>query len=65
MDREADPELNEAVTATLGEFSQSCISVARLLQSGAKLTDQERLSLENHMAIIQLNYRVWMRKSDD
>jgi hypothetical protein len=58
------PELNTEVTSRLGEFSQSCLAVAKLLQGGAKLTDQERLSLENHMAIVQLTYAVWTRKSD-
>ena len=62
------PELNAAnteVAAALNEFSHSCIALARLLQRGARITDVERLSMENSLAIVQLNYAVWIRQCSD
>ena len=62
-DLSAEPSVE--VEAALKDFTQSSIALARLLQRGAKLTDLERLSIENNLAIVQLNYSVWMRKSDE
>lgn len=62
-DLSAEPSAE--VEAALKDFTQSSIALARLLQRGAKLTDLERLSIENNLAIVQLNYSVWMRKSDE
>ena len=62
------PQLRSAgdspeVETALRDFNESCITLASLLQGGANLTDLDRLSIENHLAIVQLNYSVWVRKS--
>ena len=62
------PELNTVanveVQAALIDLSRSCVTLAKLLQRGANLTDRQRLSIENCLAIVQLNYAVWIRESD-
>jgi hypothetical protein len=65
MMRDLNAEASAEAEAALRDFTQSSIALARLLQRGARLTDLERLSIENNLAIVQLNYAVWMRKSDD
>jgi hypothetical protein len=57
-----NPNTDTEVASALGEFNHSCIVLAKLLQSGVNLTDEERLSLENHLAVVQLNYAVWTRQ---
>ena len=59
------PELNAAnaeVAAALKEFSHSCVALAKLLQSGTNLTEVQRLTIDNSLAIVQLNYAVWNRQ---
>jgi len=51
----------ENLSETLEQYIQACIAVAKLLNSGADLSEPERLSLENNLAIVQLNYRLWLR----
>lgn len=53
----------DEVASGLDEFNRSCVVLAKLLQSHIELTDEERLSLENHLAVVQLNYAVWTRRS--
>ena len=60
MKEDLHPEANEEVTAALNEFSHSSFTLARLLQRGVTLTDIERLSIENNLAIVQLHYSVWV-----
>lgn len=55
-------EGNEEITAALNAFSQSSFALARLLQQGVQLTDRDRLSIENNLAIVQLHYSVWVRR---
>jgi hypothetical protein len=51
----------ENLSETLEQYTQACVAVAKLLNSGAELSESQRLSLENNLAIIQLNYRLWLR----
>jgi hypothetical protein len=62
MKEDLHSEANEEVTAALNEFSQSSFTLARLLQRGVTLTDTDRLSIENNLAIVQLHYSVWVRQ---
>jgi hypothetical protein len=62
MKEDLPAEANEEVTAALKEFSHSSFTLARLLQRGVTLTDIERLSIENNLAIVQLHYSVWVRQ---
>jgi len=52
----------EEVAAALIAFSQSSFALARLLQRGVQLSDIDRLSIENNLAIVQLHYSVWVRQ---
>jgi hypothetical protein len=52
----------EEVAAALIAFSQSSFALARLLQRGVQLSDIDRLSIENNLAIVQLHYSVWIRQ---
>ena len=52
----------EEVAAALIAFSQSSFALARLLQRGVPLSDTDRLSIENNLAIVQLHYSVWIRQ---
>jgi hypothetical protein len=52
----------EEVAAALIAFSQSSFALARLLQSGVQLSDIDRLSIENNLALVQLHYSVWIRQ---
>ena len=52
----------EEVAAVLIAFSQSSFALARLLQRGVQLSDIDRLSIENNLAIVQLHYSVWIRQ---
>ena len=62
MKEDLHSEANEELTAALNEFSQSSFRLARLLQRGVTLTDTDRLSIENNLAIVQLHYSVWVRQ---
>lgn len=53
---------NVDVAAVLNAFTQSSFYLARLLQRGVPLTDIDRLSIENNLAIVQLHYSVWARQ---
>jgi hypothetical protein len=52
----------EEVAAALIAFSQSAFALARLLQRGVQLSDIDRLSIENNLALVQLHYSVWIRQ---
>ncbi|HSF65941.1 MAG TPA: hypothetical protein VLA67_00770 [Nitrospiraceae bacterium] len=52
----------EEVAAALIAFSQSSFALAKLLQRGIQLSDIDRLSIENNLAIVQLHYSVWIRQ---
>ena len=52
----------QEVRQTLSDFNRVCESIAKMLQEGPALSDQERLSVENHIAIVQLNYGYWVRQ---
>ena len=52
----------EEAEQSLSDFSKACVSVAKMLQEGPSLSDLERLSIENHLAIVQLNYACWVRQ---
>jgi len=53
---------NVEVTAAINAFTQSSFALARLLQRGVQLSDTDRLSIENNLAIVQLHYSVWIRQ---
>jgi hypothetical protein len=55
-------EENVELTAAINAFTQSSFSLARLFQKGVQLTDADRLSIENNLAIVQLHYSVWVRQ---
>ena len=57
---EGEEEEEEEVAAALIAFSQSSFALARLLQRGVQLSDIDRLSIENNLAIVQLHYSVWI-----
>ena len=44
------------------EFRKSCVAVAKMLKNGIKLTDAERLSIENNIALVQLHYALWVQQ---
>ena len=44
------------------EFTKSCVAVAKMLKNGIKLTDAERLSIENNIALVQLHYTLWVQQ---
>lgn len=50
-------EVHEA----LNDFSESSANLAKVLKGGADLTDMERLSLENNLALVQIHYGIWVR----
>ena len=52
----------EEVRPVLDAFTQSSSTLARLLQRGVQLTDTDRLSIENNLAIVQLYYSFWVRQ---
>ena len=52
----------EEIAAALIAFSQSSFALAKLLQRGIQLSDIDRLSIENNLAIVQLHYSVWIRQ---
>jgi hypothetical protein len=52
----------EDVAKTLAEYTRVCVSVAKMLHDCPHLTDLERLTLENNIAIVQLNFAYWVRQ---
>ena len=60
LDSDAQCEID--VEAALSDYNQASIALARLLQRGTNLTDIDRLSIENNLAVVQLNYSVWIRQ---
>jgi len=52
----------EDVEQALTLFSQACVCFAKVLQEGPELSDLQRLSVENNLAIVQLNYTYWVRQ---
>jgi len=51
----------DAIEKALAEYSRAAVSLAKLLQENPNLSDFQRLSVENNLAIVQLNYTYWMR----
>ena len=49
----------------LRDYSHASFALAKLLQRRAGLTDLEQLMIDNNLAIVQLNYAAWMRKSNE
>jgi hypothetical protein len=62
---ERKPTLDEgdAIEKALAEYSRAAVSLAKLLQENPNLSDLQRLSVENNLAIVQLNYTYWMRQA--
>lgn len=58
------PDSRAQVEFALKEYTQASVALARLLQRGAELSDVERLTIENNLAVVQLNYAVCIRKSN-
>ena len=50
------------VEQALAEFSRAAIALAKILQEGPELSHLQRLSVENNLAIVQLNYTYWTRQ---
>ena len=59
------PEVRAEVEAALRDYSHASFALAKLLQRRAGLTDLEQLMIDNNLAIVQLNYAAWMRKSNE
>jgi hypothetical protein len=53
----------EEVERILADYSRASVSLAQLLQDKPSLSDLQRLSIENHMAIVQLHYTYWVRQA--
>ncbi len=56
---------DEDVAKTLAEFSRVCVAVAKMIQEGPGFSHLDRLTIENNLAVVQLNYTYWVRKFDD
>lgn len=53
--------VEENVEKILAEFTHSCAAITRMLHDGANLSNEDRLSLENNIAIVHVNYSNWVR----
>ena len=53
--------VEEDVGKILAEFTHSCAAITRILHDGTSLSDEDRLRLENNLAIVQVNYSNWVR----
>ena len=60
-----DSEHDEEIAKELADFSRVCVSMAKRLQEGPPLSHLERLTVENNLAVVQLNYSYWIRKFSD
>ena len=56
---------DEDVAKTLAEFSRVCVAVAKMIQEGPGFSHLDRLTIENNLAVVQLNYTYWVRKFAD
>lgn len=59
------PRGDEDIAQTLAEFSRVCVAVAKMIQDGPGLSHLDRLTIENNLAVVQLNYTYWVRKFAD
>lgn len=62
--RKQSPD-DEDIAKTLAEFSRVCVAVAKMIQEGPGLSHLDRLTIENNLAVVQLNYTYWVRKFAD
>jgi hypothetical protein len=62
---ERDSQHDEDIAKELADFSRVCVSMAKRLQEGPPLSHLDRLSVENNIAVVQLNYTYWVRKFSD
>ena len=58
------PDSRAEVEAALKQYTQASMALATLLSRDAELSDLERLTIENNLAVVQLNYAVCIRKSN-
>ena len=56
---------DEDIAKTLAEFSRVCAAVAKMIQEGPGFSHLDRLTIENNLAVVQLNYTYWVRKFAD
>jgi len=52
-------EFEQALTA----FTESCANLAKALKAGPPISDMDRLSLENNLALVQIHYSTWLREA--
>lgn len=63
MQRDSDHP--EDIAKELADFSRVCVSMAKRLQEGPPLSHLDQLTVENNIAVVQLNYSYWIRKFSD